>query len=94
MTPGQKQELELKRPGLDFSSFDYKGKINSSLVLDFAKFLKNGNEDWVKLSTDNVLSKLNVKDKNVSGILFGDFSFRVAHYNQESELTDQDENAI
>ena len=73
MTPGQKQELELKRPGLDFSSFDYKGKINSSLVLDFAKFLKNGNEDWVKLSTDNVLSKLNVKDKNVSGILFGDF---------------------
>ena len=91
MTPGEKQELELKRPGLDFSSFDYKGKINSSLVLDFAKFLKNGNEDWVKLSADNVLSKLNIKDKNVSGILFGGFSFRVAHYNQESELTDQDE---
>ena len=91
MTPGEKQELELKRPGLDFSSFDYKGKINSSLVLDFAKFLKNGSEDWVKLSADNVLSKLNIKDKNVSGILFGGFSFRVAHYNQESELTDQDE---
>ena len=91
MTPGEKQELELKRHGLDFSSFDYKGKINSSLVLDFAKFLKNGNEDWVKLSADNVLSKLNIKDKNVSGILFGGFSFRVAHYNQESELTDQDE---
>ena len=91
MTPGEKQELELKRPGLDFSSFDYKGKINSSLVLDFAKFLKNGNEDWVKLSADNVLSKLNIKDKNISGILFGGFSFRVAHYNQESELTDQDE---
>ena len=91
MTPGQKQELELKRPGLDFSSFDYKGKINSSLVLDFAKFLKNGNEDWVKLSADDVLSKLNIKDKNVSGILFGGFSFRVAHYNQDSELADQDE---
>ena len=91
MTLGEKQELELQRPGLDFSSFDYKGKINSSLVLDFAKFLKNGNEDWVKLSADNVLSKLNIKDKNISGILFGGFSFRVAHYNQESELTDQDE---
>ena len=91
MIPGEKQELELKRPGLDFSSFDYKGKISSSLVLDFAGFLKNGNEDWVKLSADNVLSKLNIKDKNVSGILFGGFSFRVAHYNQESELTDQDE---
>ena len=91
MTPGEKQELELKRPGLDFSSFDYKGKINSSLVLGFAKFLKNGNDDWVKLSASNVLSKLNIKNKNVSGILFGNFSFRVAHYNEESELTDQDE---
>ncbi len=93
MTPGGKQELEIKRPGLDFSSFDYKGKINSSLVLDFAKFLKNGNKDWIQLSADNVLSKLNIKDKNVSGILFGDFSFRVAHYNKESELTDQYEKA-
>ena len=91
MTPGEKQELELKRPGLDFSSFDYEGKVNSSLVLDFAKFLKNGNDDWVKLSAENILSKLNIKDKNVSGILFGDFSFRVAHYNKESDLTDQDE---
>lgn len=90
MTPGEQQILELKRPGLDFSSFDYNGKINSSLVLDFAKFLKNG-DDWNKLSADNILSRLNIKDKNVSGILFGDFSFRVAHYNQESELTDQDE---
>ena len=88
MTPGEKQELELNRPGLDFSSFDYKSAINSSLVLDFAKFLKNG-EDWIKLSADNILSKLNIKNKNVSGILFGDFSFRVAHYNQESELIDQ-----
>ncbi len=91
MTSGEKQALELKCPGLDFSSFDYKGKIKASLVLDFAKFLKNSNEDWVKLSASNVLSKLNIRDKNVSGILFGDFSFRVAHYNQESELTDQDE---
>ena len=59
------------------------------MILDFAKFLKNGNEDWLKLSADHILSKLNIKDKNVSGILFGDFSFRVAHYNQESELIDQ-----
>ncbi len=91
MTLGEQQELELNRPGFDFSSLNYKGKVTSSLVLDFAKFLKNGSEDWVKLSADNVLSKLNIKDKNVSGILFGDFSFRVAHYNQKSELTDQDE---
>ena len=89
MTPGEKQELELERPGLDFSSLNYNGKVNSSLILDFAKFLKNGTEDWLKLSANDILSKLNIKEKKVSGILFGDFSFRVAHYNQESELTDQ-----
>ena len=89
MTPGEKQELEQERPGLDFSSSNYKGEINSSLILDFAKFLKNGTEGWLKLSAENILSKLNIKEKKVSGILFGDFSFRVAHYNQESELTDQ-----
>jgi len=91
MNSGEKQELELKRPGLDFSSFNYQGKINFSLVLDFAKFVKNGNEYWNKLSADKVLSKLNINGKNISGILFGDFSFRIAHYNKESELTDQDE---
>ena len=89
MTPGEKQELEQERPGLDFSSSNYKGEVNSSLILDFAKFLKNGTEDWLKLSAEDILSKLNIKEKKASGILFGDFSFRVAHYNQESELTDQ-----
>ena len=89
MTKGEKQELELERPGLDFSSSDYKGKVSSSLILDFAKFLKNSTEDWLKLPADDILSKLNINKKKVSGILFGDFSFRVAHYNQKSELTDQ-----
>lgn len=93
MAPGEKQELELKRPGLDFSAFEAKQPINAALVLDFAKFLKNGNEHWTKLSADNVLSKLTIKDKNASGILFGlgPFSFRIARYNKESELIDQDE---
>ena len=91
MNPGEIQALELKRPGFDFSSFEYYGEINSSLVLDFAKFLTNGNGNWIKLSSDKILSKLDIKDKNVSGILFGDFSFRIAHYNEESELSDQSE---
>ena len=32
MTPGEKQALELKRPGLDFSSFDYKGKTEQWIL--------------------------------------------------------------
>ncbi len=38
MSPGEKRSLELKRPGFDFSDFDYDREIDSSLVLDFAKF--------------------------------------------------------
>ena len=89
MTRKEKQEIELNRPGFDFSNRDYNEEVNPSLVLDFAKFLKNGNEAWLSLSAEDILSKLNIKDKNVSGILFGNFPFRVAHYNKDSKLIDQ-----
>ena len=91
MQPEEKKQLELKRPGFDFSSLEYKGDINSSLVLDFASFLPKDNGDWTKLSSDKILSKLNIKNKNASGILFGDFSFRLVHYNNDSEVLDQKE---
>ena len=91
MSPGEKKALELKRPGLDFSNFKYKGKIDSSLVLDFANFLPESNGDWTALSADKILSKLDIKNKNVSGILFGDFTFRLVHYKSEDEPLDQKE---
>ncbi len=91
MSPGQERELDIKRPGLDFSSFHYNKSINSGLVLDFARFLKNSNVHWTALTASNVLSKLNIKNKNVSGILFGDFTFRLIHYNEHSEVLDQKE---
>lgn len=91
MSPGEKTALELKRPGLDFSNFQYTGEINSSLLLDFAKFLPESNGDWTALSADEILSKLNIKNKNVSGILFGDFPFRLIHYKTEDEILDQKE---
>ena len=91
MTPGEKKALELKRPGLDFSNFEYDGKIDSSLVVDFAGFLPQNNGNWTKLSTNDILSKLNIKNKNVSGVLFGDFTFRLIHYKDEFSPLDQDE---
>lgn len=90
MSPSEKQQLELDRPGFDYSGMEYKGIIDSSLVLDFAQFL-NTDKGWSSLSADDVLSRLNIGGKNVSGILFGDFSYRVIRYNKESEILDQDE---
>ena len=91
MSPAEKKALELKRPGLDFSNFKYNGEINSSLVLDFAKFLPKNNGDWTDLSADEILSKLDIKNKNVARILFGDFTFRLIHYKEEFEHLDQKE---
>ena len=91
MTPGEKKALELQRPGIDFSNFEYTGKVNSSLVLDFAKFLPEGNGDWTALSANEILTKLSIVNKNVSRILFGDFTFRLIHYKTEDEPLDQKE---
>ena len=91
MSSREKKQLELTKTGFDFSSLDYKGDINSSLVLDFASFLPKDDADWTQLHPDQVLSKLNIKNKNVSGILFGDFSFRLVHYNNNSDILDHKE---
>ena len=91
MSPGEKKQLELKRPGFDFSNLKYNGNIEPSLVLDFASFLPKDNGEWVQLPSDEILSKLNIKNRNVSGILFGDFSFRLVHYQADFEVLDQKE---
>ena len=85
------KQLELERPGFDFSNLEYQGETDPSLVLDFAKFLKKDNGDWTNLPASEVLSKLRIKNKNAAGILFGDFVFRLVHYNSDSEVLDQKE---
>ena len=91
MTPKEIKRLELKRPDFDFSNLECDSKIDNSLVLDFAKFLKKDNGDWTKLSSEKILSKLSIKNKNASQILFGDFVFRLIHYKKASEVLDQEE---
>lgn len=91
MQPAQRRQLELKWPDLDFSSFKYEGPIDGSLVLDFAKHLSGGNGDWLGLSAAQVLSKLNLTQTNAAGILFGDFTYRLVHYDSTGDLKDQRE---
>ena len=87
----EKKQLELKWPGLDFSSFEYTGSIDAALVLDFAKFLNKGNGDWTTLEASKILSKLEIANKMTAGILFGDFSFRLIRYDHNGDLKDQRE---
>ena len=75
----------------DFSNLEYTGQIDSSLVLDFSKFLKKDNGEWTALSADEVLSRLNIRNKNVSRVLFGDISFRLIHYDKKSDVLGQEE---
>ena len=91
MTPKEIKRLELKRPEFDFSNLECDSETDNSLVLDFAKFLKKDNGDWTKLPSEEILSKLSIKNKNASRILFGDFVFRLIHYNNTSEVLDQEE---
>ena len=81
--------LELSRLGFDFSDMEYGGETDPALVLSFAKFLNKDNGDWTSLPVKEILSKLQIQKKNVAGILFGDFSFRVVHYNAQSEILEQ-----
>lgn len=91
MTPGEKKELEMKLPGFDFSKMKYKGETDPSLVLDFAKLLKDDNGRWGDLSANEILSKLGIKDTNTAGVLFGDYSFRFVRYDNHSDILEQDE---
>ena len=93
MSPAEKKQLELNRPELDFSSHSYNGGIDESLVLDFSKFLTQYNGSWKNLSAQDIISKLGIEKKNAAGILFGNFKFRLIHYNAQGEQLDHDEKA-
>ena len=85
------KSLELKLPGFDFSKMEYKGETDPSLVLDFAKLLKDDNGRWGDLSANEILSKLGIKGTNTAGFLFGDYSFRFIRYDSNSDILEQDE---
>jgi predicted HTH transcriptional regulator len=94
MSPDEILGLSIKLPGADYSKLKYSGEINSALVIDFAGKLfeaKIIEEDLRKLSSEEILSKLQILHKKSSGILFGDMPVRVVHYDENSDILDQKE---
>jgi predicted HTH transcriptional regulator len=94
MKPHEILELSLQLPGADFSKGRYEGKIDPSLVLSFAKKVVEAtgdefNLDPGKMSSEQILQRLNVNGMNSAGVLFGDFQCRVVHFNIDGDILDQ-----
>ena len=79
LSPSEILSLSLELPGQDFSKLAYTGKLNSSLIMEFAEKINEIAKEKLNLnniSSLDILSNLGIHNKNVSGILFGDFPIR------------------
>ena len=85
--------LSLRLPGTDFSKAKYSGSYNASLIAAFGQKVATTAEDFqidVNLMTpSDILRKLNIFETNASGILFGDFPYRVVHFDENGDILDQ-----
>ena len=91
MPAGERTALAMRLPGDDYSSLSWQGKINSALVLEFAKkVIENGSqnfpEDLSQLSSAQILQIMNLEGKMAAGILFGDVPVRIAHYDADDQV--------
>ena len=91
MLAGERTALAMRLPGDDYSSLPWQGKINSALVLEFAKkVIENGSrdfpEDLSQLSSAQILQIMNLEGKMAAGILFGDVPVRIAHYDADDQV--------
>ena len=96
MNSNERIKLSLKFPGEDFTKQSWEGKVNNSLVLDFAKKIETANingfsEDLNNLSSSDVLKRLYLDGKMTSGILFGDFPVRIAYYDMNDDVIENTE---
>ena len=85
--------LSLRLPGTDFSKAKYKGGYNPGLITSFAKKVLENSVDFQinvnEMSSNEILHKLNLFETNTAGILFGDFSYRIVHFNEDGDILDQ-----
>lgn len=98
MTPDEQLALSMRLPGEDYSRLKWSGAIDGALVLDFAKKIKEQNEeegaffpDLQNLSPAEVLSKLGIASTTAAGILFGNYKVRIVHYDKNEDILDQKE---
>ena len=96
MMPEEVMALTVKLPGLsDYTSQKWMGNANDALVKEFAEYISIKRKDVpfaaiTTLSTDHILERVGIKDITVSRILFGDFNYRVVHYDNENKPVKND----
>ena len=85
--------LSLRLPGTDFSKARYSGSYDASLVTLFAQKVLLATEDFqidVNLMSPNeILRKLNTFETNTGGVLFGEFPYRIVHFDKDGDILDQ-----
>ena len=93
MKESEVMALSLRLPGDDFSKAKYHFDYDPNLVMGFAKEVSEKSKsfriDMKRTSTEQILKKLNVFETNSAGILFGDFTYRVAHFDDSGGILDQ-----
>ena len=84
--------LSLRLPGDDFSKAKYHFGYTPKLVMDFAEEVSENSKHFkidLTTSTEEILKELNIFGINTAGILFGDFRYRVAHFDDRDDILDQ-----
>lgn len=93
MTPDEKISLALKMPGDDFTKKEWEGSVDSSLVLKYARKVKDADprelsEELENLSSNQILQILHIKNTYVAHILFGNIPVRIAYYDENEDVID------
>lgn len=95
MKPDEVLYLSMQLPGADYSKTQNANPVDSAKVMEFAKTLQHVWEeekvDLQSVSSKFVLSKLGIENTTAAAILFGEFKFRVVHYNTDGDILDQRE---
>jgi predicted HTH transcriptional regulator len=94
MTSHEKLALSLKLPGQDFSKNDWEGTVTNTLVLEFATKLVERDystlpKDLSKISVDEILKKIDCRNKIAAKILFGDTPVRIAYFDNNGDIINQ-----
>jgi len=98
MTPDEELKLSLRLPGEDYSRTEWTGDPNGALVLEYARKVRENRPDEEgkkldALSPSDILSKLSLNSKTAAGILFGDYRYRIVHFDQRGDVLDQRDGA-
>lgn len=90
MSPAEVTELTVALPGLsDFTAQAWSGQVNLDLVETYARMLiESGAEpNWLDgVPRDQILSRLGLRNRLVSRLLFGESKFRVVKYSEPDEI--------